>query len=231
MLITPQIIIAHRGASGHVPENTLLSFQRAYDLGAEMIELDVHETLDGELVCIHDSTVDRTTNGSGEVHTFTYKELQKFNAGAGEIIPRLSDVLNFSFGKLQVNIELKVIGVEKKILEMVQQMDMLSEVIISSFHHGSLTSIRDMNHDVSTAMLVNKPMDDMIDYAITLAVNAINPHHQLVTPQLVSSAHQSGLMVYPWTVNDPNRMRELLSFEIDGLITDYPDRAFKILKT
>ena len=91
--IKEQIIIAHRGASGHAPENTLLSYQRALKFRAQMIELDVHETNDGELVCIHDPTVDRTTDGSGEIHRLTYKELQDLDAGEGERIPLLEDVL------------------------------------------------------------------------------------------------------------------------------------------
>ncbi|MHA3963430.1 MAG: glycerophosphodiester phosphodiesterase [Candidatus Thorarchaeota archaeon SMTZ1-45] len=225
-----KIIIAHRGASGHAPENTLLSFRKALDLGAQMIELDVRESLDGELICIHDSTVDRTTNGSGEVHALTYKELQNLDAGEGECIPRLDDVLKFASGKLHVNIELKVIGVEQKVLGMVENLQMMKDIIISSFFHSTLVTIRDLNETVETAMLVNKQKNGLVSFALDYKVQAINPHYKLVTPDLVHSAHKANLRIYPWTVNDQNLMKQLLKMDVDGLITDYPDRVTNVFR-
>ncbi len=225
-----QIIIAHRGASGQAPENTILSFRRALQLGAQMIELDVHETLDGNLVCIHDPTVDRTTNGSGEVHSFTYKELLDFDAGEGEHIPLLEDVLKFASGNLQVNIELKVLEVEKQVLDMVERYEMLQEIIISSFFHGTLATIRSLSEQAPIAILVDKPKDKLVNYARGLKANAINPHYQLVTSEFVQDAHNAGLKIYPWTVNEPKTMKELFTLGVDGLITDFPDRAAIILR-
>ena len=230
MSISVPIIIAHKGASGHAPENTLLAFSKAVNLGAQMIELDVHETADGELVCIHDSSVDRTTNGSGEISKLTYKELQRLDAGQGEHIPLLDDALRFASGKIQVNIELKVIGVEKKVLETADQNGMLQNIILSSFIHDVLIEIRNFDETVKTAVLINYAMDDIVPYSLDLKANAINPHHGLVTPKLVQESHNAGLNVYPWTVNDPRTMANLFVLDIDGLITDYPDRALEILK-
>jgi glycerophosphoryl diester phosphodiesterase len=230
-LLTKPIIIAHRGASGHAPENTLLSYRRALDFGAQMIELDVHETLDGQLVCIHDSTVDRTTDGSGEVHDFTYNELRDLDAGEGERIPLLEDVLKFASGKLQVNIELKVIGVEKNLLDILDRLEMLSNVLISSFIHGILATVRNLNEHVLTAILISKPMDELVGYALDFNANAINPHYQLVSPKLLEQSHDLGLKVYPWTINDSTIMHELVSVGVDGIITDYPDQAFDVLRT
>lgn len=231
MSISEQIIIAHRGASGHAPENTLLSYRRALEYGAHMIELDVHETLDGDLVCIHDSTVDRTTNGSGEVHSFTYKELRGLDAGEGEQIPLLEDVLKYASGKLHVNIELKVIGVEKNILDMLERYGMFRDVMISSFFHGTLTAVRALSEQTKTAILINKPMDELVRYALDFKVNAINPHHGLVTSELVTEAHSFDMKVYPWTINDAQTLKELLALGVDGLITDFPDRAVKVLRS
>ncbi len=228
--MTTPIIIGHKGASGYAPENTLLSFKRALELGAKMIELDVHETIDGELVCIHDSTVDRTTNGTGEVHTLTYKELLTLDAGEGESVPLLADVLKFASGRIQVNIELKVIGVEQTLLDMINRLEMLQEVIISSFYHGTLQIIRELNNSIQTAILINTRKKDLVQYTLDYRANAINPLYELVTPELVDEAHQAILKVYPWTVNDTQVMRELLAFGIDGLITDFPDKAVSILK-
>ena len=225
-----QIIIAHRGASAHAPENTMLSYQRAVEFGAQMIELDVHETLDGFLVCIHDSTVDRTTDGSGEVHRFTYKELLDFDAGEGERIPLLEDVINYASGKTHVNIELKVIGMEKKILDIVERYDMLQDIMFSSFLHGSLVAVRDLSELAATAILAEKTKDNLVNFALDYKANAINPHHALVSRELIQDAHNVGLKVYPWTVNDSQTMMKLFDIDIDGLITDFPDRAVDVLK-
>jgi len=229
--IIEQIIIAHRGASGYAPENTLLSYQLALEYGARMIELDVRETLDGDLVCIHDSTVDRTTNGNGEVHSYTIKELLDLDAGGGERIPLLEDVLKYASGTLQVNIELKVIGVEKKVLDIVARYGMFQDIIISSFFNDALTVVRDLSEIAPTAILVSKPKEELVRYALDLKANAINPHHQLVSPELIQDAHAAGLRVYPWTVNDSQTMKELFAIGIDGLITDFPDRATNVLRS
>ena len=196
-----------------------------------MIELDVHETLDGALVCIHDSTVDRTTNGRGDVQSFTYNELLDLDAGEGEHIPLLEDILKFASGKLQVNIELKVIGVEKTVLDMVERYEMLRDIIISSFFHGTLVTVRDLSEIAVTAILVNKPKDELVLYALDFKANAINPQHQLVSPEFVHDAHTAGLKVLPWTVNDSQTMKELFAIDIDGLITDFPDRAVDVLRS
>lgn len=228
--MTERIIIAHRGASGHAPENTILSYQQALKYGAQMIELDVHETIDGELVCIHDPSVNRTTDGEGEIHRLTYKELLELDAGEGERIPLLEDVLKFAAGKIQVNIELKIIGVEKKVLKIAEQNRMLQDIMISSFFHGTLVTIRDLSDGTKTALLVDKQKDELARYALDLKANAINPDHQLVTPELVQEIHNAGLKVYPWTVNDSIIMKELFTIDVDGLITDYPDRAVDVLR-
>jgi glycerophosphoryl diester phosphodiesterase len=232
--VTPlasQIVIAHKGASAYAPENTLLSFRRAYELGAQMIELDVHETLDGQLVCIHDKTVDRTTDGSGEVRNLSYEELMKMDAGDGERIPLLEDVLIFASGKLQVNIELKVIGVEMEVLDLVEKTGMNDSIIISSFLHGALSTIKEISSNSATAILIKDKMNDLVQYAVDLKANAINPDHKLVSTDLVKDAQMHALRVYPWTVNDTATMKRLFGIGVDGIITDYPDVALDILRS
>ena len=224
------IVIAHKGASGYAPENTLLSFQRALDLGAHMIELDIRETLDGELVCMHDPTVDRTTNGSGAIHELTYKELRGLDAGAGEHIPLLSEVLRLASGKIRINIDLKVIEVEKKLLGLIEDHKMVRDVLISSFLHATLGTLRGLSENVETAVLVEVPQKKLVPYALDFNVNAINPNHKLVTSELVEESHSVGLKVYPWTVNDRQTMKQLLACSVDGIITDYPDMAIGVMK-
>ena len=134
-----QLVIAHRGASGLAPENTMLAFRTAYNVGAHMIELDVQQTADGKLVCIHDYDVDRTTNGSGAIVELSFREIQELDAGKGEKIPSLDEVLDYVRGRMKINIELKVLDIEKEILSMVQKRNMISDVIVSSVSYTHLT--------------------------------------------------------------------------------------------
>ncbi|TFH06840.1 MAG: glycerophosphodiester phosphodiesterase, partial [Candidatus Thorarchaeota archaeon] len=144
-----QLVVAHRGASGSAQENTLLAFQLAYEIGAHMIETDVQETVDGTLVCIHDYDVDRTTNGTGAIAELTYREIRDLDAGNGAKIPTLDEVLDYVRGKMKINIELKVTGVEKDVLSAVKERNMISEVTISSFLHGTLISTRNLDDRIS----------------------------------------------------------------------------------
>ncbi|NHJ14627.1 MAG: glycerophosphodiester phosphodiesterase [Candidatus Thorarchaeota archaeon] len=223
------IIIGHRGASNKAPENTLLSFQKAWELGADMVELDVHESSDGRLVCIHDYDVSRTTNGTGLVSEMTLRELQELDAGDNQQIPLLEDVLGFARGKVGVNIELKTIEIEEEVLRITNEAGMLEEVIFSSFLHEALRVIRELEPKAITAILLNNRIDEEIPYALELGAKAINPRFFNVDKDLVDAAHTSGLKVYPWTVNDEEFMLELLHMGVDGLITDLPDLGVRVV--
>jgi glycerophosphoryl diester phosphodiesterase len=225
-----QLVVAHRGASGVAPENTLLAFQIAHDIGADMIELDVQQTEDGELVCIHDFKVDRTTNGSGAVAEMSFHEIRELDAGQGQRIPTLAEVLDFCRGKLKVVIELKVTDIEKEILSLVHKRGMLSEIMLCSFLHGTLIEARSLNVDVTTAVLVSKIKEGIVDYVLEMESNALNPDFNHVTPSLVSELHRNELQIFPWTVNDSATMAELYNTSIDGLITNFPDRALEVLR-
>ena len=225
-----QLVIAHRGASGVAPENTLLAFQIALDIGADMIELDVQQTDDGELVCIHDFKVDRTTNGSGAVAELSFHEIRELDAGQGQRIPTLAEVLDFCRGKLKVVIELKVTDIEKEVLSHVCERDMLSKVMLCSFLHGTLVEARSLDSNVATAVLISKMKDDIVNYVLEMESNALNPDFQLVTSNLVSELHRNELQIFPWTVNDSTIMTGLYNIGIDGLITNFPDRALEVLR-
>ncbi|MFX1484544.1 MAG: glycerophosphodiester phosphodiesterase [Promethearchaeota archaeon] len=227
----PRIIIAHRGASGHAPENTLLSYEKAWRFGATMIELDVHETIDGHLVCIHDSTIDRTTNGTGKVDSLNLEEIQSYDAGLGQKVPVLEDVFAFARDKIQINIELKTAGIEEKLVSLVTDMEMTNEVLVSSFLHICLSEIRELDERIRTAILVQHKIDDLPSYAKELGSYAINLAKELTSSHLVSNAHEFGIKVFPWTVNEESLMTELLQNGIDGLITDYPDVGVKLVKS
>jgi glycerophosphoryl diester phosphodiesterase len=230
-VMSSKIIIAHRGASAFAPENTLLSYERAWNIGADMIELDVHQSVDGHLVCIHDSTIDRTTNGTGEVSTLTYSEIQEFDAGMGQKVPLLEDVLYFARGRIQVNIELKTVGVEEDIVRLVNKLGMANDIIISSFLHLTLSEVKDIDERIRTAILVQNEIDNLISYAHEMQTYAINPVKELVSTTLTINAHEHGIKVFPWTVNVEEMMMRLLELGVDGLITDYPDIGVNLVRS
>ncbi|MGY5863560.1 MAG: glycerophosphodiester phosphodiesterase family protein [Candidatus Thorarchaeota archaeon] len=226
-----RIIIAHRGASAQAPENTLLAFKKAWQLGAQMIELDVHETVDGHLVCIHDPTIDRTTNGTGEVSSLTLKEIQEFDAGLGQRVPLLNEILEFARGKIQVNIELKTPGVEDKVASLLNEMTFIDTAMVSSFLHLSLSEIKEIDDKIRIAILLQQEIDDLSSYAHGLNAYAINPLFELVSETMVSSAHNRGIKVFPWTVNDEEQMMRLFNKGVDGLITDHPDKGVQVIRS
>ena len=223
------IIIGHRGARGLEPENTILSYQTAIQLGADMIELDVHKTKDGHLVCIHDDKVDRTTDGTGLIAEMSLKDLQQLDAGHNEHIPLLSEVLDFARNRISVNIELKVLDVEKQVIDMVQERDMKNEVIVSSFLHSTLQTIHTIDEEIKTAVLISKKQDDVVQYVQNLHSVALNPLYKLVTPELISQIHAHNIKLYSWTINEPEFMTDLAKKGVDGIITDFPNIAIKTL--
>ncbi len=219
------LAIGHRGAAAHAPENTLLSFQTAWKMGADMIELDIRSTADGHVVCIHDEDLVRTCHTQGRVGETTLEVLRSLDAGRGERIPLLSEVLDFARGRVMVNIEIKEQGVELAALDMVAEREMLNEVLFSSFIYETLVRIRDRETEAKTGMLYAKPPDDPVAKALEIKADAMNPLFLTVTPELVERAHSAGLKVYVWTVNDADVMTELLAIGVDGIISDMPDLA------
>lgn len=208
----------------------MLAHQVAYDVGAHMVEIDVQETLDGKLVCIHDYEVDRTTNGTGSIAELSYHEILELDAGQGEKIPTLEEVLDYVRGKMKINIELKVTDIEKEVLTLVNQRKMISDVIISSFLHGTLISTRTLDTTISTAVLVSKLRDDMISYVMEHEANALNPDYEILTQDIVAEAHSNNIQIFPWTVNDVSQIEVLYGMGVDGIITDFPDVAVKVLQ-
>lgn len=224
------LVIAHRGASGSAPENTLLAYLLAFELGAHMFELDVQETTDGHLVCIHDYEIDRTTNGQGAVSDMTLTELKSFDAGSGEKIPLLSEALDMARGRIKVNIELKVLDVEARVLELIRTRKMQHEVVISSFFHDTLSVVRELDTSIPTAALISEEHADFVSLIQNLKANAINPHYDLVTPEFIESAHGNGIGVYAWTVNHQDTMLDMIRFGVDGIITDHPETCLELMR-
>jgi len=217
------IIFGHRGAPGYprTAENTIGSFTKALRAGATGLEFDVRRCADGQLVVIHDDTIDRTTNGRGRVAKLTYEQLRQFDAGFGEPIPLLSNVLQQFGGKSLLNIELKSSEIAQDVKKLVLMGGLQNSVIVSSFDWDEL---RTLVPDVPIALLAAK-LRNLIVAAGEMDAAAIHPRCDLVTPSLVDHAHNANLRIHVWTVNDPQDVKTFRNLGVDGIFTDFPERC------
>jgi glycerophosphoryl diester phosphodiesterase len=243
----PVVVMAHRGFRDVAPENTMAAFRKAYQLGANMLETDVHMTKDRQLVLIHDNTLDRTTNGKGPVENLTLEELKKLDAGSffspvfkGEPIPTLEEFLQFAKGKISVNIEIKKDavenqsqdGVEKKVVEMVEKYQMEEYAIICSFSEIALSRVKQINPNISTGLLVVSDglFTSQVSRVSKVKADAIHEFGKFVFKGEIKKSHNYDIQQNTWTINDPHRMSELIDNGVDGLITDRPDLALRVLE-
>lgn len=217
-----ELRIGHRGAKAYEPENTILSFKRALELGVNAVELDVRRTKDGEIVVIHDAEVDRTTNGKGLVSDLTLKEIKELSTEKGEKIPTLDEALAFLDRKVKVLIEIKEVGIEEKVLEIVKSRGLEDNVIIISFHEDSLKKVREMSGVIKTGLIYVRHKDP-IKAALSLKAQYLLPMYKFVYPSLVKRAHENGLKVIVWTINTPEEAREYARMGVDGIASDRPD--------
>lgn len=231
------MIYAHRGASGYAPENTLEAFRLAMDMGADGFELDVHLSKDGELVVIHDETVDRTTNGTGLVMNLTLAELKNLDASngmgnyQGARIPTLGEVYDLiKDTKHIVNVEIKTDsifypGIERKCLELEKEKGMEGRIIYSSFNHYTMQSLKVMEPEAKTGLLYEAIIPRPWEYAKQLGADYLHPIKSNVWfPGLAEETLANGIGMNLWTVNDEATMQECLKHGA-GIITNYPDVA------
>jgi glycerophosphoryl diester phosphodiesterase len=229
-------IIGHRGVPHLAPENTMASFEAAVTCGADGLETDVQMTKDGELVLIHDETLERTTDGHGLVAAHTLEALRSLDAGGwfgpafkGAKIPTLQEFLAFAAGRdLLINIEIKsgVIlypGIEQKLIEMLHEYRLGANVIISSFNHYSLVTCKEIDSAVKTGILYTAGLYRPWDYAKTVGADALHPLFYSVRPETIGGMRQSGLLINPYTVDKPNDMKNMLALGVSGIITNFCD--------
>jgi glycerophosphoryl diester phosphodiesterase len=228
--------IAHRGASGRFPENTLCAFAAAIDAGAAMCELDVQMTCDGALIVIHDETVDRTTNGKGAVATMTLGEIKQLDAGAkfdarfrGERVPTLEEVFAQVDGRCGLNVELKAAGIEHRVCELIHAYRASATTLVSSFYWDALARIRYMAPDIRVGLLASEWPARLLGAATEMRADAINPGFEIVTEDLCIAAHDRAINVYTWTVDDAAIMRRLIAYGVDGIMTNFPDRLATLM--
>lgn len=225
------IKIGHRGAAGYEPENTLRSFKKAIKLGVDMIELDVYVCASGELVVIHDDEVDRTTNGRGLVVKKTLKELRKLNAGQGQKIPTLIQVLNLVNKKVQINIELKGLGtaaptaalIEKRVVKKNWSYD---DFLVSSFNHRELALFAKILPQVRLGVLISRlrKRPGVAYYQKKFRPWSINLPAKSVSKKLVAKIHDLGSRALVWTVDKPRAIKKIKAMGVDGIFSNFPDR-------
>jgi len=224
------LCIGHRGASGHAPENTLKAFELAIDMGCPWIELDVY-CVDGELVVIHDDDVDRTTNGSGAVMALGFEALRRLDAGDGERIPTLKEVLDLCDRRIGVNVELKgpdtALPVSELLNAAVNDGWRQDQFLVSSFYHKELARA---DPKFQRGALFHKTAD-YVSVAQSLEAAAINLSQKLVNAAIVAEAHAQKLKVFVYTVNTRNEMQVLKDMGVDGVFTNFPDLFPDLLPT
>jgi glycerophosphoryl diester phosphodiesterase len=236
----PPLKIGHRGAAGYCPENTIASFKKALELGVDYLELDIQMTKDGELVVIHDSSVNRTTNGKGRVRDLTLREIQNLDAGswfhhnfAGEKIPSLSEVFDEFGGKIGFLLELKKPSlyplIEEKIAQELRKRKLTTgdmPIIVQSFDRNSLKRFHELLPSIPIGVLVknaglnnisNKDLKSFASY-----VSFVNPKLTMVNKRLIKRIHHHGFKTIIWTVKKKNDLKNVKHLHVEGIVSDFP---------
>lgn len=237
--------IGHRGACGYEPENTLLSFQKAIELGADMVELDVHLSKDQHPIVIHDVTFDRTTTGKGKITQYTLKQIKKFRTKEkNQPIPTLQEILVELKGKVRINIEIKGVQSARQVAELVLKNEMEQEVIVSSSRLRSLKTIKNESSEIETALIYYSTKTRWGLFVFTIfsifvfpvikqiivkrakyaKVDYLHLYSIFATKRFVTKLHQLGFKVNVWTVNSRNRINKMIACGVDGIFSNYPDR-------
>lgn len=216
-------LIAHRGARFDEPENTLRAVKRAFECGADAVEIDVRLSSDHELIVIHDDTLERTTNGSGKVSEKTLKQLRTLDAGKGETIPTLSEVLSL-VKKLEIAvvIEMKEPGMEDRVVREIADAEMERSVVISSFYHSSLLTLKELAPYLKTGVILSS----LPVFPVTVTRNAkadiIFQRYPRLNQEYIEEALKNGLEIYVWTINTVEEFEEARELGVSGVVTDNP---------
>lgn len=237
-------IFAHRGASAYAPENTVEAFALAMEQGADGIELDVQMTKDGQVVVIHDETIDRVSDGTGAVRDYSLEELRKFRFAnhmknyENAMIPTLKEVLDLiKPSNMLLNIELKTgiywyPSLEEKTMELVKEAGMEDRVIYSSFNHYSIKKILELDSCAECAFLYSDVILNVDKYAKNVGVCGLHPAvYHLKMAEFLKEYQESGLKVRVWTVNKKEDMERFIKADLEAVITNYPDKALEIRKS
>ena len=233
------IVVSHAACAGHAPENSLAGLRLALHMGADAIEIDVHLSADGIPVLMHDDSVDRTSDGRGTVASLTLAELRELDASArspfatfrGEKVPTLAEALDLTRGRALLVIEIKPPDIEKEVLEVVRRAGALDWAMIWSFHPGVVAEVRRREPRLPAGLLTLSLSDAIAQQALELGAQATSVFHQNLSEERVRLAHRKALAVHAWTADQPSEMRRLAAAGVDGIVTNFPDRARSLLRS
>ena len=216
--------IGHRGAAGHAPENTLAAIRKGIELGVDFVEIDVRCTADGILVALHDATVNRTTNGKGPIDRLTLRDVKALDAGNGERVPMLEEVLRVVSGQAGLMLELKVKGAAQKTVEVVQKAEFKDPVIYASFLHEELGIIRSVDAEASLMALFGRLPQASVARAMKYSPSHVGLRQDTVTRRLVEAFHDEDLLVFVYTTDTTREIQRAISAGVDGIISNVPER-------
>lgn len=242
--LTRPTVFAHRGSSAHAPENTLAAFELAAEQGADAIELDVKLSADGQVIVIHDESVDRTTNGTGRVKALTLQELKQLDAGAkfspyfkSQEIPTLEEVLETVGDKIFINIELTNYSsptddLPERVISLLKKHNSVTGIMLTSFNILALVRARNLLPKIPLGFLTQRGNAEAVLRTRIIRFSplmALHPAYDDITPSLIQSARQFGCRIHTYTVNQPELMVELFRAGVDGIFTDDPHLAKKVI--
>jgi glycerophosphoryl diester phosphodiesterase len=238
--VTPPLVIAHRGDSAHRPENTLASFASALEVGATIVELDVQLTADGEVIVIHDATLDRTTSGRGDVRELSLAQVREVSAGfpgrfgeawAGERVPTLAEVLGLLRGRARVMIEIKTEsvtdaaedGIAARTVGIVRRLELADRVAIISFDQRALRQLRVLAPEITRGHLFGRTTpQEVLAQAADAGCSLVMPHKSQLSDELAASVRARGLTLATWVVDEPNELKRLARFGLYGVGSNRP---------
>ena len=233
--------VAHRGASAQYPENTLLAFRQAIAQGIDALEVDVHCTADHELVLMHDSTLERTTNGHGNVCDYRLQEIRQLDAGQGEKIPLLMEAIQLAReAQIRLYVEIKgateteALDITDGVIQTLEAVDFLSQTIITSFFAKALLRAKALHPEVST-MLDPSPQDGSLTppqisaQVLRAGANCLSYDFHILTPAIMRECQLMGLTVWAWAPDEPQDIQRALSLDVDGIVTNRPDTLNEVL--
>ena len=232
------IVIAHRGAKAVAPENTLLAFERAMQMGADMIELDLHATRDGHVVVIHDNDLSQTTNLRGKVNEMTLEEVRRADAGKGERVPTLPETLELTRGKIQLYLEIKDPKAAVETVRLVREFGVKDEVLLASFDLGLMKELGNESNDLALGLILgNATLNPFVRWREAFPEIALKNYNyqtlcmqvQLCSARLARNIKQQGKKLYVWTANSEREYQTMIERGVDGICTDTPDRLITYL--
>ncbi len=232
--------IAHRGASAYEPENTLRAIERAIEMGATMLELDLHLSSDGYPVVIHDPELARTTDGRGLVSEWTLDQIQRLDAGSGERVPTLSQVINLVRDRAELYLELKGQRTPGAVVEVLRGERFLGQAVVGSFFPWLPQKVKFREPAIRTSLLIGRDNRhvDFIEWALAIGADYVHPcwengsptPHKLLGPERIAEIRRHGLGIILWHEERPAELRELVKLDVDGICTNRPDVLTRILQ-